>query len=156
MQRPSLPLLSGAAALLLLSACSKNAPAPAAVPPQAMQVQSSAAASSEGAPAVQAPPLQNYVAPTLDAMADSRLVELSVDSNGFAPKTIRASQGDKLTLRLTSVGGAHTFTSAALQIHYSLQEGETKDILIPTTSIGTFDFWSDEDAGTVKGKIVIS
>jgi cytochrome c oxidase subunit 2 len=68
------------------------------------------------------------------------VVNVNVTSWAFTPNVITAKKGQLLTVHLVGVSGSHSFGSKDLGINVPINEGETKDVVIPTDRAGTFEF----------------
>lgn len=72
--------------------------------------------------------------------ADARIIEMTVTDWEFSPNAITAKQGETVIVRITGDEGDHSFMSKDLGINVTISPGETKDIVIPTDTAGTFAF----------------
>lgn len=65
---------------------------------------------------------------------------MTVEGWKFTPNVVTVKRGEQVTIRLTNIKGNHSFFSPELGIDVTVPEGETKDIVIPTSIAGTFEF----------------
>lgn len=72
--------------------------------------------------------------------SSERIVPMTVTDWEFSPKAITAKKGEKIIVRLTGIGGVHSFGSQELGLNVKVNPGETVDIEIPTGTAGTFSF----------------
>lgn len=93
-----------------------------------------------------------------DVSIPAQTVSVKAFSFGFSPSTIRLTQGQRLTLELTSLDVAHTFTVDELGINISVEGGETKSIEYTPDQTGEFEFYCSipghREAGMV-GTLII-
>jgi len=68
----------------------------------------------------------------------SRTINVNVSNWEFSPRTIRAKKGEKVTLRLNGVSGAHGFSIRGLNVNVPISQGQTKTVELPTDSPGTY------------------
>jgi nitrite reductase (NO-forming) len=93
-----------------------------------------------------------------DTAAPAQTISVKAFSFGFSPSTIRLTQGQRLTLELTSLDVAHTFTVDELGIDIGVDGGETKSIEYTPDQVGEFEFYCSipghREAGMV-GTIIV-
>ena len=158
-------LLSGVASLAVFAACT---PAPAgntgtdvsSSAPAAMEQSSSSADAmvrpSDAATASSVPTAMEKSQP---AAAKTVTIDMTVENFKFTPNVIRVKKGDKLVIRLTDTTGVHGIGIRDLNISVGIGMGETKDIVIPTDTAGTFDFRCNVPCGPghkeMTGQIII-
>ena len=142
MRYPS--FLPALAAVVLLSACSAdttpargddNEPTPAAVNVDLNLDDDSSSSESSAAVADSPEPSAGEVDAT-----GARIIEMTSDDWSFAPNTLQLAQGEKVVVRLTNLEGDHSFAIPDLGLNVPVPVGETKDIVIPTDTAGTFQF----------------
>ncbi|MDD4319435.1 MAG: cupredoxin domain-containing protein [Candidatus Peribacteraceae bacterium] len=83
---------------------------------------SSAAASSEAVPSA------------------ARVIEMTATNWQFTPAAVTLQQGENAVIRLAATAGNHGFAVQELGINEAVNEGQTKDITIPTDRPGTYRF----------------
>jgi cytochrome c oxidase subunit 2 len=86
---------------------------------------------------------------------------ITIDASNFAftPNAITVKRGENVTLVLKDVSGTHGFAVPDLNIDVAMQEGDTKTIVLPTSTVGTFPFHCSIPCGPghrdMTGQIVI-
>lgn len=90
---------------------------------------------------------------------EPRQVKVDVANWSFTPSTIRAKQGEDVTLVLRGESGTHGFAIPALGINMSIGAGETKTVILPTALKGTYDLFCSIPCGSgharMRGSVVI-
>ncbi len=144
------------AGILLLTACSTASHIPSTD-------QTGNASSDTSVYSISSSAIQKSSSSALAPVGDSsqaRIVNMQVENWAFVPNTITARKGERITVHLTNVSGEHSFTSDALGVDVPINEGETKDIVIPTDKIGVFSFRCAVPCGPghrdMTGQIVIN
>ncbi len=148
--------LASAALLLPLTACTAST---SDGPPSASNMSSSDASIASSAPS--APPFTfiPYTEASPAPEADVRVVDVEVQNFAFIPNAISLRQGEKVTLKVTSTTGDHSFMAADLGVNVKVSEGQTVYVDIPTEEAGTFSFRCAVPCGSghmdMTGTIVI-
>lgn len=135
----------------LLAACSPSTPTPPtpedAMPPAAEDAmmegteETTETMETDTAPAEQ-PAAMEGETPAAEEMAasDVRVIDMTMTDWAFSQKELRLKKGEQVRVRLTNVKGDHSFTAADLGIDVVVEEGTTKEFVIPTETTGTFGF----------------
>jgi cytochrome c oxidase subunit 2 len=84
--------------------------------------------------------MENSSASAKADTSDARIIDMTVTDWSFAPNAITVKKGQKVTIRLKGIEGEHSFAIPELNINVAIEEGQTKDIVIPTDNTGTFTF----------------
>lgn len=95
---------------------------------------------------------------TTESVIPAQTVSVKAFSFGFSPSTIKLTKDQRVTLELTSLDVAHTFTVDELGIDMKVQGGETTSIEFNPKELGEFEFYCSipghKEAGMV-GTIMI-
>jgi cytochrome c oxidase subunit II len=138
MSKRAIPVVLALSALVMLSACNGTV----------TQEDNGLTDVSSSAP----------VAP--DETADARVIQMSATNWAFSPASITVKKGEKVVLRITGGEGRHGLAVPGLGLNVAIDSGETKDIVLPTDTAGTFAFFCSSPCGSghrdMKGEIVIS
>lgn len=151
-------LIPGVLGLVLLSACTANTPA---VPTDDTDTSSSISVpSSDDQTDTDTRSSALVMDSSSSEAAQVRVIEVAVTNWSFSPNTIAIKKGEKVTIRLKGDDGTHSFGVTELGINVAVGPGETKDVVIPTDTAGTFNFRCMIPCGPghdgMKGTIVIS
>lgn len=80
--------------------------------------------------------------------------EVQIFSYGYSPSTIRAIQGDNLTLELLTTDGlTHGFAIAELEISQRVEPGRTTTINVPTNNPGEYRVYSNVASHAGSGQM---
>ncbi len=84
-------------------------------------------------------------------ITEEKEFNITSSSFTFSPNKISVKEGDKVKLRVTNTGGAHTFDIDELNIHKSTPAGRTTEIEFTASKSGNFRFYCSIDNHRVSG-----